>query len=160
MYKNALVTTDGSETAGAALPHVARVVDPDGNVTVVEVIDEIGRVLARTTPAGFDLAGMGALDAEIAEQIVAAQREEAERHLKAARATLEAAGLKHVRTVVLEGLPGDRIVEEAQAHKSDVVIMSTHGRSGLRRTVLGSVADHVLRNLDNVPVLLVHPAAD
>lgn len=158
MYRNALVTTDGSETAAAALPHVAKVVDPAGTVTIVEVIDEIGRVLARTTPAGFDLAGMGALDAEIAEQIVAAQREEAEQHLAAARAQLQAAGLQNVQTVVLDGLPGDRIVEEAHARGSDVVIMSTHGRSGLRRTVLGSVADHVLRHLDNVPVLLVHPA--
>ena len=160
MYQNALVTTDGSDTARAALPHVAKVADPNGTVVVVEVIDEIGRVLARTTPAGFDLAGMGAFDAEIAEQIVAAQREEAEKHLADARAALEAAGLKHVETVVLEGLPGDRIVEEAQARKSEVVVMSTHGRSGVRRAVLGSVADHVLRHLDEVPLLLVHPAED
>ena len=160
MYQNALVTTDGSDTARAALPHVAKVVDPSGKVVIVEVIDEIGRVLARTTPAGFDLAGMGAFDAEIAEQIVASQREEAEKHLAEARATLQAAGLKNVDTLVLEGLPGDRIVDEATARKADVVVMSTHGRSGFRRTVLGSVADHVLRHLDDVPVLLVHPAAE
>ena len=158
MYQNALVTTDGSDTARAAFPHVAKIVEPGGAVTVVEVIDEIGRVLARTTPAGFELSGMNAFDADIAEQIVAAQRREAEKHLEEARATLTAAGLKNVQTVVLEGLPGDRIVEESQARKCDVVIMSTHGRSGLRRTVLGSVADHVLRHLDGVPVLLVHPA--
>ena len=160
MYRNAIVTTDGSDTAAAALPHVARVVDPAGTVTVVEVIDEIGRVLARTTPAGFDLAGMGALDAEIAEQIVAAQREEAEKHLADARAVLEGAGLKHVETVILEGLPGDCVVDEVGRRKVDVVVMSTHGRSGIRRTVLGSVADHVLRHLDDVPVLLVHPAEE
>jgi len=35
--------------------------------------------------------------------------------------------------------------------------MSTHGRSGIRRAVLGSVADHVLRHLEGVPVLLVNP---
>ena len=158
MYQNALLTTDGSDTARAAFMHVAQVVEAGGTVTVVEVIDEIGRVLARTTPAGFDLSGMSTLDADIAEQIVAAQREEAEKHLAEARATLTAAGLKNVQTVVLEGLPGDCIVDEAQTRKCDVVIMSTHGRSGLRRTVLGSVADHVIRNLDGVPVLLVHPA--
>ena len=158
MYQNAMVTTDGSDTARAALQHVAQVVAPTGKVTVVEVIDEIGRVLARTTPAGFDLAGMGAFDAEIAEQIVAAQREEAEKHLAEARAALDAVGLKNVETAVLEGLPGERIVEEAEARGVDVVVMSTHGRSGIRRAVLGSVADHVLRHLDGVPVLLVHPA--
>ena len=160
MYQNALLTTDGSETAQAAFSHVAKIADPGGTVTVVEVIDEIGRVLAKTTPAGFDLAGMGAFDADIAEQIVASQREEAEKHLAEARAALVAAGFRNVQTAVLQGLPGDRIVEEAHARKCDVVVMSTHGRSGLRRAVLGSVADHVLRHLDGVPVLLVHPAFD
>lgn len=160
MYQNALRTTDGSDTARAALPHVAKVVDPNGKVTIVEVIDEIGRVLARTTPAGFDLSGMGALDADLAEQIVASQREEAQKHLDAARAALQAAGLKNIETVVLEGLPGDCIVAEVQSRKSDVVVMSTHGRSGLGRAVLGSVADHVIRHLDNVPVLLVRPDLD
>ena len=160
MYQNALLTTDGSETAQAAFSHVAKIVDPGGTVTVVQVIDEIGRVLAKTTPAGFDLAGMGAFDADIAEQIVASQREEAEKHLAEARAALAAAGLRNVQTLVLQGLPGDRIVEEAQTRKCDVVVMSTHGRSGLSRAVLGSVADHVLRHLDGVPVLLVHPAFD
>lgn len=157
MYQNALVTTDGSDTARAALPHVAQVVDPAGKVVIVEVIDEIGRVLARTTPAGFDLAGMGAFDADIAEQVVASQRAEAEKHLDEARAALVAAGLKNVETVVLQGLPGERIVEEAEARHVDVVVMSTHGRSGIRRAVLGSVADHVLRHLEGVPVLLVNP---
>jgi len=160
MYQNVLVTTDGSDTARAALPHVARVADPSGKVTIVEVIDEIGRVLARTTPAGFDLAGMGALDADLAEQIVAAQREEAEKHLAEARATLAAAGLKNIETVVLEGLPGDRVVEEVGARKCDVVVISTHGRSGFRRAVLGSVADHIVRHLENVPVLLVNPEVE
>lgn len=158
MYQNALVTTDGSDTARAAFVQVAKVVDPSGKVVVVEVIDEIGRVLARTTPAGFDLAGMGSFDADIATQIVAAQREDAEKHLAAAKAALEASGLKNVETVVLEGLPGERIVEEVRARGIDVVVMSTHGRSGLTRAVLGSVADHVLRHAGGVPVLLVHPA--
>ncbi len=157
MYQNALLTTDGSETARAAFPHVAQIVDPAGSVTIVQVIDEIARVLAKTTPAGFDLAGLGMMDAGIAEQIVAQQRLDAEQHLGEARAALVAAGVQRVQVAVLEGLPGDRIVEEVRARHCDVVIMATHGRSGLQRTVLGSVADHVLRHLDGVPVLLVHP---
>ena len=160
MYSHALVTTDGSEIASAALGHVPNVVGPEGRVTVVEVVDTIGQVLAKTTPAGFELAGTALLDTNIAETIVTTQREEAEAHLRAARAQLEAAGLKNVDTLILEGLPGDRIVEAATERHVDVVVMATHGRSGFRRTVLGSVADHVLRHLDNVPVLLVHPTKE
>ncbi|MSQ30926.1 MAG: universal stress protein [Dehalococcoidia bacterium] len=155
MYQNAIITTDGSDVAASALKHAPQVVAPDGRIVVVEVVDSVGQVLAKTTPAGFELGGM--VDAGLAEEIVAAQRGEAQKHLNAAKAALMAAGLKNVETVILDGTPGDRIVELASTRKSDVVIMSTHGRSGLRRVVLGSVADHVLRHLDNVAVLLVHP---
>ena len=54
---------------------------------------------------------------------------------------------------------GGAIVREAQKRKAEIVLMSTHGRSGFRRTMLGSVADHVLRHLDDIPILLVHPRA-
>lgn len=158
MYHNALVTTDGSVTAAAAFPHVAHVLAPDGRVTVVEVIDTVGQVLARTNPAGFELAGaLGVLDADLAGTLIETQREEAERHLSEARVILESAGVAGIETLIVEGLPGERIVKLVQERDIDVVLMATHGRSGLRRTVLGSVADHVLRHLDNVPVLLVHP---
>ena len=156
MYHKALVATDGSATAESVFAHVHEVVDPDGSVLVVQVIDEVSRVLARTTPAGFEF-GMGAAyDPDIADAIVAAQRKAAEEHLAEARRTLEASGLRNVETAILSGIPGDTIVREVQERGNDVVLMGTHGRSGLRRTVLGSVADYVLRHLDGVPVVLVH----
>jgi len=156
MYQNAIVTTDGSEVAAVAMKHVPQVLSPDGRVTVVEVVDSVGQVLAKTTPAGFELAAM--TDGRLAEEIVEAQRAEAASHLEAAKAALTGAGLKNVETIILDGIPGDRIVELAQERRADVVVMSTHGRSGLRRAVLGSVADHVLRHLDDVPVLLINPS--
>jgi len=159
MYRNALLATDGSDTARLVFQHAAQVVDPDGTIHVVEVIDDIARVFARTTPAGFDL-GAASYNANIAEEVVVAQRAAAEKHLAEAKAALEASGLKNVTTAVLSGTPGEAIVDEVGARNSDVVLMGTHGRSGLRRTVLGSVADHVLRNLDEVPVLLIHAKGD
>lgn len=160
MYRNALVATDGSRIASSVLPQVHRVVDPNGTVAVVEVIDDVAHVFARTTPAGFEF-GMGAAyDGDVAESIVAAQRAAAEQHLAEARRVLEESGMRNVTTSILTGLPGDTIVREVAEHGYEVVLMGTHGRSGLRRAVLGSVADHVLRHLDGVPVLLVHAQAD
>lgn len=156
MYRNALVATDGSPTAAAVFEHVPNVVDPDGSVTIVEVIDDVAHIFARTTPAGFEFGVGGIYDSEIAEAVVDAQRKAAEQHLAEARRTLEALGMQRVETAILSGLPGDALVREVGRRKSDVVLMGTHGRSGLRRTVLGSVADHVLRHLDGVPILLVH----
>lgn len=154
MYRTALVTTDGSPLAAAAFAHVKEVLDPEGTVVVVEVIDDPGKILARTTSAGFDYAMGSVIGPDLVDEIIAAERAEATKHLDEARAAL--AGLE-VETVVLQGDPGLEIVSEAERRHADIVLMATHGRSGLRRTVLGSVADHVLRHLDGVPVLLIHP---
>lgn len=156
MYRNALVTTDGSATAASVLAHVVQVVAPDGAVTVVEVIDDVARILAKTTPAGFEFGG-GSVGVQIAEEAVAAQRGEAEGHLAAAKAQLESAGIKNVKTLILSGLPGEAITDTARSQKVDVLLMATHGRSGLRRAVLGSVAEHVVRHLEGVPIILVNP---
>jgi nucleotide-binding universal stress UspA family protein len=49
------------------------------------------------------------------------------------------------------------MIEQAiRYHHIDLVAMTTHGRTGLRRVLLGSVAEHVLRHI-TVPVLLLHP---
>jgi len=155
MYQNALVATDGSEIAAAVLEHVAQVVDPAGRVLIVEVIDDLAQIFTRATPAGFPMGGSG-LRPEIAESIVESQRKAAEEHLATAQAAIVQSGISQVEMMILQGMPGDQIVWQAVDGEHDVVLMGTHGRSGLRRFVLGSVADHVLRNLDGIPVLLVH----
>ena len=55
--------------------------------------------------------------------------------------------------------PVAAILDAAQLHRADLIVMSTHGRSGLGRMVYGSVADQVLRHAE-VPVLLVPATAD
>lgn len=159
MYKSVLLTTDGSELARGALPHVPRILAPDGTVTVVQVIDAPTQILIKTTSAGFEYGSGAVLGLDLVDQMIASQRAGAEAELAAVRKELERAGVAHVETVILQGVPGDAIVSEAQKRNVEMVLMSTHGRSGLRRTVLGSVADHVLRHLDDIPVLLIHPRA-
>ena len=159
MFKNALFTIDGSPTALGALPALLRAIEPQQTkVTVLEVIDSVDLIIAHTTPAGYPI--YAATGVDLAEQAVTAQREEAEQNLAAVASDLEDAGVQQVVTEVREGRAGDQIVEFAQEHGMELVVMATLGRSGLRRTVLGSVADHVLRHLDDVPLLLVHPSED
>ena len=57
--------------------------------------------------------------------------------------------------VAVSGLPAEAIVDEAIDRGADLVVMATHGASGLRRWALGSVADKVLHAI-NAPLLLVH----
>jgi nucleotide-binding universal stress UspA family protein len=61
-----------------------------------------------------------------------------------------------VRTMVRSGQAADEILACAWAERVDVIAMSSHGRSGLQRVLLGSVAQAVVRNA-RLPVLLIGP---
>ncbi|MFO0918783.1 MAG: universal stress protein [Planctomycetaceae bacterium] len=62
-----------------------------------------------------------------------------------------------VETAVSLGLPGPSIVDSASRHHADLIVMGSHGRCGLSRLLLGSVAEYVLRNA-SCPVLTIKPS--
>ena len=66
------------------------------------------------------------------------------------------AGLDVEQVAIFDPLPGPAIVDQANANQVDLIALATHGRSGLRRAVSGSVADHVLRE-SHLPTLLIRP---
>jgi nucleotide-binding universal stress UspA family protein len=156
VFRKALIPIDGSDVAEAALDAARAALPDDAEVLLVEVVDTVAQIIAHTTPAGF---GYGSFDASIVSEVVEAQHRDAQGHLEAAAARLREQGLAKVSTSILEGRPGDLIVDTAAQGGFDLIVMGTHGRSGLFRTVLGSVAEHVVRHVRGVPVLLVHPAA-
>jgi nucleotide-binding universal stress UspA family protein len=61
-----------------------------------------------------------------------------------------------VATTVLEGPVADALLDHAAASHADLIVMSTHGRSGMERWLLGSVAERVMRGA-KMPVLLIRP---
>src|SRR5262245_20303084 len=71
------------------------------------------------------------------EQVCVVQ--EAEEYLNAVQARLADQGLRKVETSVWYGPPASAIVEAARAAHADLIVMTTHGRSGLGRLILGSV---------------------
>jgi nucleotide-binding universal stress UspA family protein len=130
VFRSILLTTDGAPLSRVAVAHAARLVD-----------HRAGTI-------------------RILHVAVDAHRGAAEAEVEAIRRALVASGVASVETHTREGAPGDTIVDEARACGADVVAMATHGRSGLARTLMGSVADHVLRELRGVPVLLVRPTRE
>ncbi len=82
-----------------------------------------------------------------------AEREKARKKLEKAVADAGLTGLCS-RILVLDYLPGDEIPEAAAREKCDLILLGTHGRSGLKHFVVGSVAERVLRG-SPVPVLVV-----
>lgn len=68
------------------------------------------------------------------------------------------AGLKPDDLVVVEGEPADAVLQFAEHHDADVIVIGSHGRRGLSRLVLGSIAESVVRR-SPIPVLVVRDAS-
>lgn len=85
--------------------------------------------------------------------------QDAEAYLARVKARLAASGVTDVETSVWYGSPAYAIVEAARLRRADLVVMTTHGRSGLGRLILGSVAESVLRGTTTPILLLRAPEA-
>jgi nucleotide-binding universal stress UspA family protein len=139
MFDRILFPTDGSEGATVALEHVLDLADAsDATLHVLSVPE--------TT---FDRAA-GVNEALVEDRVAAG-----EEYVAAAADRAEERGVETV-TAVEEGEPHATIVEYADRHAVDLVVMPTHGRKGLERLLLGSVTERVVRRA-NVPVLTLRP---
>lgn len=132
-----LVALDGSTLAEAAM------------WTALDLAEKNGALISLLRAAeASTLAGAGTVEAQ-----VTAIRE-AEEYLAAVGRRLEDRGVRRVETHVWYGPAAAAIVEAATVQKADMIVMSTHGRTGLGRLILGSVAESVLRGT-TVPILIV-----
>lgn len=139
--KTILVPLDGSVLAEAALMPAANLARQTGAKLVL-----LRAAAARRLPM---------LDPVHAQVEV---MREAQEYLGAVRARVLAAGVVDVESSVWYGSALEAIVEGARYRHADLIVMSSHGRSGLNRLVLGSVAESVLR-CTRVPILLSVPTA-
>jgi nucleotide-binding universal stress UspA family protein len=143
--KTIVVPLDGSELAEAVLPTVTEV----AKALNLEV------VLCRA----YELAASAYYGSEAYlpnyEEMTQQVRAEAEDYLREKAEALKGAGLAKVSVVVVEGSGAEQIIRYAREHHDALVAMSTHGRSGIGRWVLGSVTEKVVRHSDD-PVLVVH----
>ncbi len=144
MYQTIMLTLDGSTFADAAVEQAREVASASGSHVV----------LLDVTP---EHRGPFPFTAEVARNT---ERREAVEHLQQVRDRLLASGVSNVEIVTVRGdSPGPAIVDAARRLRCDAVVMATHDRTGLRRLISGSVAQHVIRHLKGTDVLLVRPAA-
>ena len=100
------------------------------------------------------LYGEGILNMREAQRVYDAQRKWAEETLEARAGQIRQAEGVSVRWAIQAGVPFEEIVKAAEQEGADIIVMGTHGRSGLNRLLLGSVAERVIR-LASCPVLTV-----
>ena len=165
-HQTILIPLDGSSFSQQIVPHILRNFDPQIHSLILFRVAEmpIGITSAPLIPisGSFPLSTyITGLDLERARRPIYAEQEEQslraelERELRAAAGALQTAGY-HVSIVVRFGEPAEEIADFVKARQVDLVAMATHGQTGIRQFVLGSVAEQVLRIVD-VPVLLVRP---
>jgi nucleotide-binding universal stress UspA family protein len=133
-----LLCTDGSELAGSALADGLAVVGPPDRVVVATVVEPADPTLVLGT--GLTGGVMSPTEAQRQQDEVLAS---AQSLLETTCASL---GLSDAETTILAGTPGPVLCELAASLPASVIVMGTRGIGGLRRAVLGSVSDHVVRN--------------
>ncbi len=139
--KSILVPLDGSELAESVLPHASE---------LCKKLDlELALVRAFSLPNLY-------YDETYApdERLWQLVRDEARDYLDRKVKELKAEGVARVAAVVVEGFAGEQIINVARQRPATLIAICTHGRSGVRRFVMGSVADRVVRHSGD-PVLLI-----
>jgi len=146
MYKKVLVPLDGSELAGCVLDHVRALVKEGsaGEVTLFNVV-KVDTSYVELYGKNFDINAMR-------EALFASAR----KYLAKIKSRLNSEGIK-VKTDALEAnSTANKITEYAEENGMELIVMGTHGYTGLKKLIMGSVASGVL-NSSSVPVLLIRP---
>ena len=144
MYRRILVPVDGSHTSTLGLQEAVRLAkDQDASLRVVHVVDES---IVTQDFGGYVNAG------DLFESL----RDDGKKVLKNALALARRAGID-AQGAIYETMGmgvADVLVREAKKWKADLIVLGTHGRRGVKRAVLGSDAETILRSAP-APVLMV-----
>jgi nucleotide-binding universal stress UspA family protein len=154
MYQKILVPLDGSELAECALNHVKKLFQdgPVGEVVLLNavVIELPWRELGAggdAYPVTFDYGAF-----------VKTFMDKSKRYLAGVQSRLASEGIKVKTETIESNRPASTINDYAQKNGFDLIVIATHGYTGMKKMMLGSIALKVLHE-SNVPVLLVRPEA-
>jgi nucleotide-binding universal stress UspA family protein len=143
MFRNIIVPVDGSPPSDAAVALALQVASSEGaSITFVHAIDP-AKIAAVAAPSSIDPTVAINAAEEAATEILASAADRA----KGAKVL--------VATQQLEGDTVSTVLDLAKARGADLIIVGSHGRGGLSRALLGSVAEGILRK-STIPVLVTH----
>lgn len=147
MYKTILVPLDGSQLAECALSHVKNLAKEGaaGEVIFLKVFNVSFMSQSELHPGAFDIN-------KVRENLLVESR----RYLADVESRFASEGIR-VRTESLEGnRPAETISDYAQKNGVELIVIATHGYTGMKKLMFGSVALRVLHD-SHVPVLLIRP---
>jgi universal stress protein A len=142
-YRNILCAIDFSEPSRAALVAAAELARQlDSTLTLLHVYQNPALAYPEADPGSVIRTSVARL---------------AERELGKWKGDVEHLAGRSVTAMAVEGTPWERVVAYAQEHRIDLIVVGTHGRTGLRHVLVGSVAENVVRHA-GCPVLVVREA--
>jgi len=143
MFDRVLIPTDGSDPASSAVEMALGLAETHGaTLHILFIVDQ------PTSVSGMG-EGFSGLD-----DLLDALEEKGHETTEAVVEQAKDRGIE-TTTAVRRGNPHDDILAYANDHAIDVIVMGTHGRTGVKRALLGSVTEDVVRHSD-IPVLTVH----
>ena len=125
--------SDFSRASGAAF----------ARATAMAKADRAQLLLVHVLPPPVPIAGEGYISPKVYDDLEASARTYGQKHLGALQAKASKAGVKAV-TLLLDGVAHDQIARAAKSKKADLIVIGTHGRTGLAKFFLGSVASRVV----------------
>jgi nucleotide-binding universal stress UspA family protein len=137
MYNKILVPLDGSELAECVLPHVGSIVKGCGVKEVIFL--RVAEPVRQLCDFG------GCLSQETINSIDADNKAAADKYLSQVVKRTRYDGVS-IKSEVMTGTPGESIADYATKNSVDLIVIATHGRSGISRWTWGSVADRVLHS--------------
>ncbi|HEY32508.1 MAG TPA: universal stress protein [Dehalococcoidia bacterium] len=154
MYKRIVVPLDGSELAECVLPHAEGIAKGCSTEELILVTVTERIVGSGTKYVTQPTAGVPPLQPVIKLPVsLGRKQKQGERYLNRTANGLRKKGL-NVRTEVLLGHPAEEIITFAENNEANLILIASHGRSGISRWVSGSVAERVFRGT-GIPVLMV-----
>jgi universal stress protein A len=145
--KNILVPTDFSKFADAALKKAVEIATPSKtNIYLLHVIDE------HIQQCAVDYCLSQELVKQLEKESVKASKEKLKQEAKA----IVKANKINVIFDVKKGVPAEVILDEQKAKKIDLIVIASHGKTGILKQLMGSVADRVVKG-SKCPVMVVKP---
>ena len=139
MYKKILLPTDGSTYADQEVERVEKLIADDGEIIILSVA-------GRLTSSAFQ-------SRKKVRKVNEKLKKDAQKFVDNMASKFDES--YNVKKMVLTGFPAEVIKQVAEEEEADLIIISSSGKSGIHKFVIGSVAEKVLKNSE-IDVLLVH----
>ena len=147
-YRTVLFPTDGSENANRAIEHGLKQVVGTGTTVHVLYVIRPFQALLHDPQSPKQHSALEKTEVDLQKVAEAAIEEFVERVRRETNADIE------IEYLIRRGVIPEEIIDYAETHDIDLIVMGTSGRTGLSRYALGSVTERVLRRAD-IPVLVV-----